>query len=102
MRVDRLREILSVAPAAEEEERLRSARARKRAISEYEAGPRQSCWRVSVAGAGVAILLVGAWIAQRPAHPDGGAAAEHRRIEMRLQLSDGTRVNWVIDGHYAL
>jgi hypothetical protein len=101
MRDDRLREILSVTPGAEEE-RLRSARARKRAIAGYDSRPRQSHWRVSVAVAGLAILLVGAWIAQRSAHPDGGAAAEQRRIEMRLQLSDGTRVNWVIDGRYAL
>ena len=102
MRDDRLREILSIGPGAEEARRA-SSRARKRAIAEYEAGPRRRSWRPALA-AGLAMLLIaGAWVIQRPADRDAaGPAAQGGRIEMRLQLSDGTRVNWVVDDRYAL
>lgn len=101
MRDDRLREILSVGPGSEETG-WRSARARKRAIAEYQAAPRQSSWRPAMAAA-LAMLLAGAWFLQRPLAPGAaGTAAEGRRIEMRMQLSDGTRVNWVMDDRYAL
>jgi hypothetical protein len=101
MRDDRLREILSVGPGAEETG-ARSARARKRAIAQYEAKPRRSIWRPALA-AGLAMLLAGVWAVHKPADPDGpGAATEGQRIEMKLQLSDGTRVNWVMDDRYAL
>jgi len=101
MRDDRLREILSAGPGAEQTE-WRSARARKRAITEYKASPPRTIWR-PVLAAGLALLLGGIWFVERPAAPGlPGSATEKRRIEMQLQLSDGTRVNWVMDDRYAL
>jgi hypothetical protein len=98
MRDDRLREILTVGPAPDEVA-ARSRRARRRAIAAYDAQPRWS-WRPAIA-AGFVTLLAGVWLAQAPVSPES-PALEERRIEMKLQLSDGTRVNWVMDDRYAL
>jgi len=100
---DRLREILSVRVAADEEA-SRSERARKRAMAAYETAPRQHRWQPFMAAAALAIVLAGTWITQRSSGRPGAAdaSAERPRIEMRMQLSDGTRVNWVIDNRYAL
>jgi len=101
MRDGRLREILSVGPSAEQTE-LRSARARKRAITGYKASPPRTFWH-PVLAAGLALLLGGIWFVEKPAAPGlTDSATDSRRIEVQLQLSDGTRVNWVMDDRYAL
>ena len=99
MRDDRLREILSVGPAADDVT-ARSRRARRRAMEAYDEAPRVS-WSPAIA-AGLAALVAGIWLAQGPEIAPERPAAEGRRIEMKLQLSDGTRVNWVMDDRYAL
>lgn len=100
---ERLREILSVEPGADEVA-FRSRRARRRALEAYETIKPQRRWRAALA-AGFAIVFAGTLLLRGPAAvaPQASSPSQAgRRVEMRLQLSDGTRVNWVMDDRYAL
>ncbi len=99
---DRLKQILSVRPS-EDDVTLRSARARKWAIASYRPDPQRGWWHRSVAAAALASLLLVAWTVQEPTDSVSPDANGNRpRMEMKLQLSDGTQVTWVIDERYAL
>lgn len=108
MSEDRLRELLSTLPAPEEIA-TRAERARRRALA-ATGRPRRA--RLRWAWAAVTALLValvagGGWWQQgrraAPAPTPPAASGLHQdRLEFRLVLSDGTRVQWILDENFSL
>jgi hypothetical protein len=118
MKMDRLKEVLAAEPPPREVA-LRAARARQRALADFDAAPAAQPWWAAFvaspmqsAAALIAVVAVAGVLAfqQAPEAParsqsrPGVAAAKPAgaRLEMNFQLSDGTKVRWVFNENFAL
>lgn len=103
MSEDRFREILMSTPPVEEIE-ARANRARHRALARLDRpamAARRRRWLPALAVAG-GLLAVGlAWLPRGATVPPADAPPA-APLRVHLTLSDGTRVVWVLDDHFAM